>query len=157
MSEVLVTALAVALTRWSGAGSVTIDLEGHGRDEDIVRGDGAAHVDLTRTVGWFTTVFPVALEIGTAAPDLEASGELAGGFSRASRSNFDASPPTPASGTEHCDTWAARISWVASQRRRWCSTTWDVLLQRRGTGSRCRWTVLPIRPCRWDTRCLSTS
>lgn len=78
VSEVLVTALAVALTRWSGAGSVTIDLEGHGRDEDIVRGDGAAHVDLTRTVGWFTTVFPVALEIGTAAPDLEASGELAG-------------------------------------------------------------------------------
>lgn len=78
MSEVLVTALAVALTRWSGAGSVTIDLEGHGRDEDIVRGDGAAHVDLTRTVGWFTTVFPVALEIGTAAPDLDASGELAG-------------------------------------------------------------------------------
>ncbi|MFQ3490906.1 hypothetical protein, partial [Enterobacter asburiae] len=52
-------------------------LEGHGRDEDIVRGDGAAHVDLTRTVGWFTTVFPVALEIDTAAPDLEASGELA--------------------------------------------------------------------------------
>ncbi|PWS22276.1 hypothetical protein DKP78_19235, partial [Enterococcus faecium] len=31
-----------------------------------------------RTVGWFTTVFPVALEIGTAAPDLDASGELAG-------------------------------------------------------------------------------
>ena len=82
MSEVLVTALAVALTRWSGAGSVTIDLEGHGRDEDIVRGDGDAHVDLTRTVGWFTTVFPVALEIGTAAPDLDASGELAGVLKR---------------------------------------------------------------------------
>ena len=78
VSEVLVTALAVALTRWSGAGSVTIDLEGHGRDEDIVRGDGAAHVDLTRTVGWFTTVFPVALEIGTAAPDLDATDDLAG-------------------------------------------------------------------------------
>ncbi|MDJ0110293.1 condensation domain-containing protein, partial [Rhodococcus erythropolis] len=77
VSEVLITALAVALTKWSGASSVTIDLEGHGRDEDIVRGDGAAHVDLTRTVGWFTTVFPVALEIGTVAPDLEASGELA--------------------------------------------------------------------------------
>jgi non-ribosomal peptide synthase protein (TIGR01720 family) len=33
-----------------------VDLEGHGR-EDVL------DVDLSRTVGWFTTVFPVALEV----------------------------------------------------------------------------------------------
>ena len=38
-----------------------IDLEGHGR-EDILPG-----VDLSRTVGWFTTIFPALLELGEAS------------------------------------------------------------------------------------------
>ena len=35
-----------------------IDLEGHGREEELVGG-----VDLSRTVGWFTSVYPVVLEL----------------------------------------------------------------------------------------------
>ena len=34
-------------------------MEGHGRDEEL-----AAGVDLTRTLGWFTTIYPVALSVG---------------------------------------------------------------------------------------------
>jgi non-ribosomal peptide synthase protein (TIGR01720 family) len=54
--EVLLAALALALSRWSGASRTLLFMEGHGR-EPI-----SEPVDLTRTVGWFTTVFPVVLE-----------------------------------------------------------------------------------------------
>jgi amino acid adenylation domain-containing protein/non-ribosomal peptide synthase protein (TIGR01720 family) len=57
INDVLLAALAWALSRWTERSRVTIDLEGHGREEII---DG---VDLSRTVGWFTTVFPVALDV----------------------------------------------------------------------------------------------
>ena len=57
INDVLLGALAWALTRWSGTPDVVIDLEGHGR-EDVLDG-----VDLSRTVGWFTTMFPVRLEV----------------------------------------------------------------------------------------------
>ena len=40
----------------------SIELEGHGR-EDLFEG-----IDLTRTVGWFTTIFPVRLEARTSDP-----------------------------------------------------------------------------------------
>jgi amino acid adenylation domain-containing protein/non-ribosomal peptide synthase protein (TIGR01720 family) len=56
-NDVLLGALGRALTRWTGRRRVLIDLEGHGR-EDLWDG-----VDLSRTVGWFTTVFPVALDL----------------------------------------------------------------------------------------------
>ena len=55
--EVLVTALARVLTRWTGQERLLLDLEGHGRDES----DG--QVDLSRTVGWFTAIYPVLLEV----------------------------------------------------------------------------------------------
>ncbi|HKR50295.1 MAG TPA: non-ribosomal peptide synthase/polyketide synthase [Pseudonocardiaceae bacterium] len=57
INEVLLSALAWALSRWTGHNQVSIDLEGHGREEIL---DG---VDLSRTVGWFTTMFPVALTV----------------------------------------------------------------------------------------------
>jgi non-ribosomal peptide synthase protein (TIGR01720 family) len=57
INDVLLGALAWAVSSWSGRSTVSIDLEGHGR-EDIFEG-----VDLSRTVGWFTTMFPVALEV----------------------------------------------------------------------------------------------
>ncbi|MFF8827750.1 amino acid adenylation domain-containing protein, partial [Streptomyces sp. NPDC015131] len=62
--EVLLTALALALTdherRRTGrtTGRALIELEGHGREH---AGDDT---DLSRTVGWFTSVFPVGLDIG---------------------------------------------------------------------------------------------
>ncbi len=65
IDDVLVSALATTLARWLGEGSVLVDMEGHGREELF---DG---VDLSRTVGWFTSVYPVrlALEAGRSAGD----------------------------------------------------------------------------------------
>ncbi|GAB2731747.1 non-ribosomal peptide synthetase [Kitasatospora kifunensis] len=56
VNDVLLSALARVLRDWAG-GTVPVELEGHGR-EDLF-GD----VDLSRTVGWFTTVFPAVLEL----------------------------------------------------------------------------------------------
>jgi len=56
INEVLLTALVRAVTAWTRSDSLLVDLEGHGR-EDIFAG-----VDLSRTVGWFTTIFPVVLD-----------------------------------------------------------------------------------------------
>ncbi len=55
VGDLLLTALARVVTRWSGVESALIQLEGHGREELF---DG---IDLTRTVGWFTSLFPVRL------------------------------------------------------------------------------------------------
>ncbi|WP_051775978.1 non-ribosomal peptide synthetase, partial [Actinoalloteichus caeruleus] len=60
VNEVLLTALTWALGQWTGEGRVLVGLEGHGR-EDILD-----DLDLSRTVGWFTTVFPVVVEVPTA-------------------------------------------------------------------------------------------
>jgi amino acid adenylation domain-containing protein/non-ribosomal peptide synthase protein (TIGR01720 family) len=57
INDVLLTALAVACREWTGGPRLLVDLEGHGR-EPIVDG-----VDLSRTVGWFTTIFPVLLDL----------------------------------------------------------------------------------------------
>ncbi|EPH45403.1 putative Linear gramicidin synthase subunit C [Streptomyces aurantiacus JA 4570] len=57
VNDVLLAALALALARWTGGDRVRLDLEGHGR-EDVLD-----DVDLSRTVGWFTTVHPVALQV----------------------------------------------------------------------------------------------
>ncbi|WP_052344805.1 non-ribosomal peptide synthetase [Thermocrispum municipale] len=63
-NDVLLTALAVALQRWRWADQpVLVDLEGHGREEDIARQAGTT-VDLTRTVGWFTSLHTVRLDPG---------------------------------------------------------------------------------------------
>ncbi|MCX4744333.1 amino acid adenylation domain-containing protein [Kitasatospora sp. NBC_01287] len=61
INDALLTALARAVARWTGSGSTLIGLEGHGR-EDLFN-----DVDLSRTVGWFTSVFPVALTVDPAA------------------------------------------------------------------------------------------
>ena len=72
INEVLLTGLVVALADWCrrrgrGAGQAAVlDLEGHGREEVF------ADVDLSRTVGWFTSQFPVRLDAG--ALDLEETG-----------------------------------------------------------------------------------
>jgi amino acid adenylation domain-containing protein/non-ribosomal peptide synthase protein (TIGR01720 family) len=55
--EVLLTALVLACARWTGESSLLIDLEGHGREEIF------DEVDLSRTVGWFTAVFPLLLSL----------------------------------------------------------------------------------------------
>jgi phthiocerol/phenolphthiocerol synthesis type-I polyketide synthase E len=56
LSEVLLAAVAESLARWSNSRAVLIDVETHGRDP-LLKG-----VDLSRTVGWFTSIFPVVLQ-----------------------------------------------------------------------------------------------
>jgi non-ribosomal peptide synthase protein (TIGR01720 family) len=62
INDALLTAVGAAVHAWTGDDSVAIGLEGHGR-EDLF-----PDVDTSRTVGWFTSVFPVALT-GMAQPD----------------------------------------------------------------------------------------
>ncbi len=57
INEVLLSALTVALGRWSGQQVVLVDMEGHGREAI------SEQVDVSRTVGWFTTIYPVLLEV----------------------------------------------------------------------------------------------
>jgi len=61
INDILLTALARAMKQWHGRDRTLITLEGHGRQEII---DG---VDISRTVGWFTGMYPVILEL----PDSE--------------------------------------------------------------------------------------
>ncbi|WP_186762711.1 non-ribosomal peptide synthase/polyketide synthase [Lentzea tibetensis] len=58
VNDVLLSALTRTLSRWSGRDQVLVDLEGHGREELF------SDVDLSRTVGWFTSMFPVVLDAG---------------------------------------------------------------------------------------------
>jgi len=57
INHVLLTALGRVLGEWSRTERVVVELEGHGREEI---GGG---VDVTRTVGWFTSLYPVVLEV----------------------------------------------------------------------------------------------
>jgi non-ribosomal peptide synthase protein (TIGR01720 family) len=57
INEVLLSALAVALKQWSGQTLLLIDTEGQGREPISER------VDVSRTVGSFTTTYPLLLEV----------------------------------------------------------------------------------------------
>ena len=57
INDVLLTALLQTFARWIGSGKLLVNLEGHGREELF------EDVNLSRTVGWFTTVFPVLLDL----------------------------------------------------------------------------------------------
>ncbi|MEU2297996.1 amino acid adenylation domain-containing protein [Streptomyces antibioticus] len=67
VDDVLLTALALAVAQWRRAhargrhSALLVDVEGHGREE-IVEG-----VDLSRTVGWFTSLYPVRVDPGPLA------------------------------------------------------------------------------------------
>ncbi|MEV0383890.1 amino acid adenylation domain-containing protein [Nonomuraea sp. NPDC050643] len=65
-NEVLLTALAIAVTRWRGGTGVLVDVEGHGREPLT------SESDVSGTVGWFTTQYPVGLDAtGTPAEALK--------------------------------------------------------------------------------------
>jgi non-ribosomal peptide synthase protein (TIGR01720 family) len=55
INDLLLTALVQIFTQWTQEPYLLVDLEGHGR-EALTQG-----IDLSRTVGWFTTIFPVQL------------------------------------------------------------------------------------------------
>ncbi|MGA9994161.1 MAG: amino acid adenylation domain-containing protein, partial [Pyrinomonadaceae bacterium] len=57
INDVLLTALVVAFERWTGESALLLELEGHGREELF------PDINLSRTVGWFTSAFPVLLQL----------------------------------------------------------------------------------------------
>ncbi|MBU8700294.1 lichenysin non-ribosomal peptide synthetase LicA [Bacillus paralicheniformis] len=57
MNDILLTALGLALKEWTGQEDFIICLEGHGR-EDIIDG-----LNISRTVGWFTSQFPALIQM----------------------------------------------------------------------------------------------
>ncbi|GAA4812204.1 hypothetical protein GCM10023220_49340 [Streptomyces ziwulingensis] len=59
VNDVLLSALAVVVARWTGRPEVSLTLEGHGREEVLPGAD----TDLSGTVGWFTSLFPVVLRV----------------------------------------------------------------------------------------------
>jgi non-ribosomal peptide synthase protein (TIGR01720 family) len=56
VNDILLAALGMAVKEWTGKEKVVIDLEGHGRER-------IGEIDITRTIGWFTTTYPVILNI----------------------------------------------------------------------------------------------
>ncbi|MEU9234351.1 amino acid adenylation domain-containing protein [Streptomyces subrutilus] len=71
-NDVLLTALAVTLARrhrdlGRDQTFAHIELEGHGREARYVADTAGFEPDLSRTVGWFTTLFPVTVDPGPAA------------------------------------------------------------------------------------------
>ena len=59
VQDVLLIAYGLALAEFLGTGApIGIDVEGHGREEEL-----ADDVDLSRTVGWFTSKYPVSLAV----------------------------------------------------------------------------------------------
>jgi amino acid adenylation domain-containing protein/non-ribosomal peptide synthase protein (TIGR01720 family) len=61
INDVLLTALVEGLGRCTGRRGLLLDLEGHGREPLF------DDVDVSRTVGWFTTMYPVLVEVAPAA------------------------------------------------------------------------------------------
>jgi amino acid adenylation domain-containing protein/non-ribosomal peptide synthase protein (TIGR01720 family) len=57
INDILLTALGLCIKRAFGLETVVVGLESHGR-EDLVQ-----DVDITRTVGWFTSVYPIVLDV----------------------------------------------------------------------------------------------
>ena len=75
VNDALLTALTLALAQWQRrrgrpATAPVIRLEGHGREEAVLPG-----ADLSRTVGWFTSIFPIRLDLG----DVDLDEAFAGG------------------------------------------------------------------------------
>jgi non-ribosomal peptide synthase protein (TIGR01720 family) len=90
--EVLLAALAAAVAQWRArrgvpGAPVLVDIEGHGRQEP------AAGMDLSRTVGWFTSIYPVRLEPGQGGfAAIRAGGPAAGALIKTVKEQLRAIP-----------------------------------------------------------------
>ncbi|MGD2089534.1 MAG: amino acid adenylation domain-containing protein [Candidatus Aminicenantes bacterium] len=58
IDDVLLAALVQSFSQWTGTRTLPIEIESHGREGLF------ADLDVSRTVGWFTNIFPVVLRIG---------------------------------------------------------------------------------------------
>ncbi|MGF7533043.1 amino acid adenylation domain-containing protein [Bacillus mexicanus] len=57
INDLLLTSLGLSISHWSGLEQIPIHLEGHGREQIM------QDVDISRTVGWFTSLYPAVLHI----------------------------------------------------------------------------------------------
>ncbi|MFZ2173425.1 MAG: amino acid adenylation domain-containing protein, partial [Rhodococcus sp. (in: high G+C Gram-positive bacteria)] len=93
VGDALLTALTMALIRWRRRREIEVadalvNLEGHGREEQVVPG-----ADLARTIGWFTTIFPVRLDLsGVDLGDAFAGGPSSGAAIKAVKEQLLAVP-----------------------------------------------------------------
>jgi non-ribosomal peptide synthase protein (TIGR01720 family) len=60
INAVLLAGLTRALARWTGQRRLLVEMEGHGREPLF------DDVDLSRTIGWFTSIYPVLIDLETA-------------------------------------------------------------------------------------------
>jgi non-ribosomal peptide synthase protein (TIGR01720 family) len=74
VQDILLIAFGLAWAEFLGTGDapIGIDVEGHGRHEEL-----SPDIDLTRTVGWFTTKYPVSLAVGGLSWPQVVAGEAA--------------------------------------------------------------------------------
>ncbi|MBO0454911.1 non-ribosomal peptide synthetase [Candidatus Enterococcus murrayae] len=56
LNHILLTALLTAIQQIGNLGSISLNLEGHGRDQI------SKNVSIDRTVGWFTTIYPLSID-----------------------------------------------------------------------------------------------
>ena len=125
VNDVLLTALAVALARWrrdlgQDQTFAHIELEGHGREGRFVADAAGFEPDLSRTVGWFTTLFPVTVDPGAAA-DFTAPEYLAAAL-KAVKEDL---ARVPGNGVSYgALRYLTRTGFDAPRTRRCCSTTW---------------------------------
>lgn len=59
IDDLLLTAMVMTFSRWTGSDTLALSMEGHGREIT------ESNIDLTRTLGWFTSHFPVRLGLAT--------------------------------------------------------------------------------------------
>ncbi|GAA2591737.1 hypothetical protein GCM10009863_00860 [Streptomyces axinellae] len=84
--EVLLATLAGAVARWRGGTAVVVDVEGHGRRP-------LGELDLSRTVGWFTDIHPLRLDVtGIDTAEAVAGGDAAGRLLMGVKENVRAVP-----------------------------------------------------------------
>jgi hypothetical protein len=144
VNDLLLCALARVIGRWSGRDDTLIQLEGHGREALFDA------LDLTRTVGWFTSLFPVRL----------GRCEALGSNLRLVKEQLRAIPDKGL-GWGRCATWATkacRPSWQRCRCRASPSTTWassTAVLRPRTARCSCRparpWARTRARWRRWAT------
>jgi amino acid adenylation domain-containing protein/non-ribosomal peptide synthase protein (TIGR01720 family) len=60
INDILLSALFIAYNKWKGKRQLLVHMEGHGREE-------LSHkYDVSRTIGWFTALFPISLDMADA-------------------------------------------------------------------------------------------
>ncbi|NOG44271.1 MAG: amino acid adenylation domain-containing protein [Calditrichaeota bacterium] len=60
INDLLATALLKGFSRWTGRRNMLLHMEGHGREHI------SDSIDISRTIGWFTNIYPVYLDLGKA-------------------------------------------------------------------------------------------